>query len=150
MKFKRLLEGYCNEVSVETDRYHPFVQLANHILARDIHSHLVFVPTDRSFLWSSYAKRKSDVLFIFREALGLGERGDEDNLSERGPLEGDEFHYGEPLGLWEFKPKLKKYGRSQEIRVAGKCLLTTTITWLTLQYRRTKTLQKTSNQWDPH
>jgi hypothetical protein len=49
--YKRLLEGYCKEVSGETDHYHPFVNLANHILALSNHSHLTFVRNDLSILW---------------------------------------------------------------------------------------------------
>ncbi|KAF8512014.1 hypothetical protein BU17DRAFT_96662 [Hysterangium stoloniferum] len=118
-KFQPLLESYCDEVSEETDRYHPFVQLANHILALDNHSSLAFVRNDRSCLWGSYAQRKPDVLFIFREALRLGERHNEDNLSKAGPSKGDEFHWGDPLDFWEFKLKLKKYPGPQEALMAA-------------------------------
>jgi hypothetical protein len=124
-KYQRLLEGYCKEVSRETDRYHPFVELANHILPK--HSRLEFVRNDWSILWGSYAERKPDVLSIFREALRIGKRDSADNLSKGGPQKNDEFHWSEPLEFWEFKLKLKKYYASQRAPMPGRCLLTTII-----------------------
>ena len=122
-KFRDLWKKYGQEVSREEDRYHPFVNLANHVLSLNGSSREIsFVRNDPTFLWGSHAKRKPDVLVVSRETVNKC-GANSDTFSKNGPGEEDAFHWGEILDFWEFKLKVKeRYDECAKRPVSSRCL----------------------------
>ncbi len=105
--FQTLLSKYKAEVGHETERYHPFNTLANHVLAElnklyPREQPIVFCRNDHIPIDGSSAKRIPDCLTILQSAMSLGERSCWDNLSKEGP-NCCPFHWSELLAFLEFK-----------------------------------------------
>jgi hypothetical protein len=109
-KFQELLSNYCLPVDVETDRYHPFVRLANYIVDKlqirpshqDEGLSIAFCRNDSVPVRGSFGERKPDVVVVMKDVLGLPGRDSADNLSKAGPTELP-FQWVEILAFWEFK-----------------------------------------------
>jgi hypothetical protein len=102
--FQTLLTKYRERVSQETDRYPPFIELANHVIDQ-LHSpnpkSKKFCRNDPVTVKGSHAERKPDVVVVFNKSLEMpGRRGK--NLMEHGPKQAP-FWWSELLFFFELK-----------------------------------------------
>ncbi len=93
-KLSDLLENYRLPIAKETERYEPFIQLANEVLEACC-SEYRFVRNDPKYLWGIDAGRKPDVLLVHKFAW----------LSRNPILDGPEvpFHPCDIISFHEFK-----------------------------------------------
>ncbi|KAL4255910.1 Protein kinase domain-containing protein [Pleurotus pulmonarius] len=93
-KLSDLLENYRLPIAKETERYEPFIQLANEVLDACC-SEYRFVRNDPKYLWGIDAGRKPDVLLVHKFAW----------LRRNPILEGPEvpFHPCDIISFHEFK-----------------------------------------------
>ncbi|KAJ7447074.1 hypothetical protein B0H11DRAFT_2290249 [Mycena galericulata] len=106
-KFKKLLAAYTQVPEkrgwVETDLYHPFVELANHCLEELGCEKNILCRNDDVYILGSSGQRKPDVVQVARNSVYTNpDRVSPDELSKEGPKESP-FHWREILGFWEFK-----------------------------------------------
>jgi hypothetical protein len=118
-EFRDKLSHYRQPVSRETDRYHPFVDLANHVveeLGQNAHVKFTFCRNDPTIVKGSDEERKPDVVGVRRKGLEqVPERPSLDNLKKGGPGQEWAFWWTELLSFWEFKLVRKDLSK----RVAG-------------------------------
>ncbi len=100
-----LLDRYRLPVAEETDRYEPFIQLANEIL-EDCGSDYIFVRNDPKYLWGIESLCKPDILLVHKSAWLLRS------------VEGPEvpFHPCDIISFHEFKLVQKDLGVSSTPR----------------------------------
>ncbi|CAA7263641.1 unnamed protein product [Cyclocybe aegerita] len=110
----RLLDRYKDEVGHETERYGPFNNLANHILAElwgvlpdSRPKNLVVCRNDHVSVKGSTAQQSPDCVAVPESVLsGHPDRMSCDNLSKGGPTEAA-FHWDELPTFIEFKMEVK-------------------------------------------
>ncbi|KAJ7231053.1 hypothetical protein B0H12DRAFT_1192785 [Mycena haematopus] len=114
-KFQEFMNDYNQwpTYTHETELYKPFVELANYCLDKE-GAEIQLCRNDPTIVHGSDARRKPDVLSIWRAALALS-RGSVDNLSKGGPGKDYAFHWMELLAFWEFKFLPSNHALSVEI-----------------------------------
>jgi hypothetical protein len=104
--YLQLVQEYARKISVEMDRYQPFVKLANHAISQirgnKSESNIVFCRNDPAYIQGSAADRKPDTVIVNIDTALAGLRGGVDNMSKEGPKE-QPFHWDELLSFFEHK-----------------------------------------------
>jgi hypothetical protein len=101
--FQTLLSKYREPVDQETDRYSPFIELANHIIGQlniNPNSRIRFCRNDPVNIKGSRAK--PHVAAVLNKSLEAPERSDVENLMKHGPNQAP-FEWSEVLLFFEFK-----------------------------------------------
>ena len=127
-RFKTLLSKYREPIYQETDRYFPFVELANHVIDQlnidpdlDPNSRIRFCRNDPVTIRGSHAIKKPEVIVVLNKSLEVPERGNVDNLMRHGPLEKQAgFWWTELLAFFEFKRVEKSLGQ-QDVVTTDDC-----------------------------
>ena len=107
-RFGSLLDKYKDDVRHETERYRPFNNLANYIIAElekrypSEEELIILCRNDHVPVEGSSASRSPDCVIVPASAMGHGERTSFDNLSKDGPKT-NPFHWCELLAFVEFK-----------------------------------------------
>ena len=104
-EYNQNLEAYTADIARETDRYHPFAELANYVMQQlqgKKEPDICFGRNDPIIVRGSCAHRKPDVCTAHKDVVNEGERGGVDNLSKKGPAECP-FHWADLISFWEFK-----------------------------------------------
>ena len=126
-RFKTLLSKYREPIYQETDRYFPFVELANHVIDQlnidpdlDPNSRIRFCRNDPVTIRGSHAIKKPEVIVVLNKSLEVPERGNVDNLMRHGPLEKQAgFWWTELLAFFEFKRVEIEKSLEQQDAVTG-------------------------------
>ena len=108
-------------MSHEVDRYHPFVDLADHVGQFGLNTQVrfTFCCNDPTIVRGSDGERKPDVVGVRWKSLEqVPERSSPDNLKKDGPGQEWAFWWTELLSFWEFKLVRKDLSK----RVAGDVL----------------------------
>lgn len=125
--FKDLMDGYKAPVKDEEDRYDPFCQLSNRIIALlspagSVKDRLVICRNDRVKILGSAATRFPDCVGVPTAALGDPKRGSPENLANAGPVDLP-FAWYEIWTFFEFKMTKnylgKKVGAALKFKESG-------------------------------
>ena len=104
----KMVETYAQPITHESERYHPFVTLANHVLGGlrkalgAVTSFVTLCRNDPMYIRGSDADRKPDNAIVDVDAAQKGARISVDNMSKEGPAE-EPFSWWELLGFCEHK-----------------------------------------------
>ena len=107
----KMVQEYAQPIGHETERYHPFVTLVNHIIAklRKINRastpsefEVTFCRSDPTVVRGSHASRRPDIAVVDLTIAQLGERGGVDDMSLKGPKD-QPFFWDELLSFFEHK-----------------------------------------------
>ena len=125
-RFKTLLSKYREPTYLETDRYSPFIELANHVIDQlninpnlDSHSKIQFCRNDPVPIRGSHASRKPDVVVVLNKSLEVPRRGNVDILKGHG-LKEVPFWWTELLAFFEFK-RVEKSLEQQDAVTGDDC-----------------------------
>jgi hypothetical protein len=121
-RFQTLLSKYRKPVDQETDRYSPFIELANHVIDQlniNPDSRTRFCRNDPVTIGGSPAKRKPDVVVVLNKSLEVPGRCDVENPIEHGPKQAP-FWWTELLSFFEFK-LVEKFLEPQDAVKGERC-----------------------------
>ena len=126
-RFQTLLSKYREPAYQGTDRYSPFIELANHVIDQlsassdlDPNSSIQFCRNDPATIQGSRGIRKPDVVVVLKKSLEVPERGDVDNLMRHRPSKEADFWWAELLVFFEFK-LVEKSLEPQDAVTRGDC-----------------------------